>query len=61
MATSKILINIATVQYLLENFPEAVKYYKHSLDSLNKVRNHDLLDILQEQGKVRMSFANLFK
>jgi tetratricopeptide (TPR) repeat protein len=48
MSTSKILVNIATVQYLLENFPEAIKYYKHSIDSLSKVRHEDSLEVLQE-------------
>ena len=48
MSTSKILINIATVQYLLENYPEAIKYYKHSIDSLSKVHHPNILGILLE-------------
>lgn len=37
LSTSKILINIATVHYLLDNVPEALKYYNHSIEVLNKI------------------------
>ena len=39
MATSKILINIATVQYLTKNPSEALKYFNHALDVLQKIQN----------------------
>lgn len=37
LSTSKVLINIATVHYLLENAPEAIKYYNHSIEVLNLI------------------------
>lgn len=39
MGTSKILINIATVQYLSKNPTEAIKYFNHALDVLQKIQN----------------------
>ena len=34
--TSKILINIASTEYMSDNLPEALRYYEHAL---NVVRN----------------------
>merc|ERR1719329_178675 len=39
MGTSKILINIATVQYLSKSHSEAIKYFNHALDVLQKIQN----------------------
>ena len=36
-STSKVLINIATVSYLLQNIPEALKYYNHAIEILGKI------------------------
>lgn len=68
-STSKVLINIATVSYLLQNIPEALKYYNHAIEILSKISGSQqvlgnpskLLPLLSEEGKVRMSLANLFK
>ena len=59
--TSKILINIATVHYLVRNFQEAVKYYQHALEVLYRCEDANPSEIIAERGKVHMSLANLHR
>jgi tetratricopeptide (TPR) repeat protein len=35
--TSKVLVNLATVHYLLQNVPESFKYYNHALEVLTNI------------------------
>ena len=68
MNTAKVLINIATVHFLLKNVPEALKYYNHSIEVLNLIsqtnayaEHSTLLPLLAELGKVHMSLGSLYK
>jgi tetratricopeptide (TPR) repeat protein len=42
--TAKVLVNLATVHFLLQNIPEAIKYYQHSLDVLLNVQKQQFKD-----------------
>ena len=54
---------------MLQNVPEALKYYKHAIDILAKINSSSkvmsqavlLLPGLSEEGKVHLSLANLYK
>lgn len=64
--TSQILVNIATVQFLQQNLPEALKYNQHSLNVLHRTLSTstsqaEQLLIYAEQGKVHMSLAQIYK
>ena len=64
-STAQILVNIATVQYLLENFPESIKFYRHTLDILDKIISKNtadnVIEVFLERGKVLTSFGDLFR
>jgi hypothetical protein len=38
-STGKVLVNLATMHFLMENVPEALKYYKHSLEVLVNIED----------------------
>lgn len=56
--TAKIIINIATLYYLQQDYSDALKFYAHALEVLYRVPVHSL-DTVVERGKVHMSLANL--
>ena len=64
--TGKILINIATTHYTLDNLREALKYYSHALDVFDRVKisryNDESLisDCQVEQGKVNLGCASIY-
>lgn len=63
------LVNLATVHYLLKNVPEAMKYYHHALEVLCNIESQAnassdpriAYPLLAEFGKVNMSLGNLHK
>jgi tetratricopeptide (TPR) repeat protein len=56
--TAKILINIATVHFVVRDLAESLKYYQHALEVLYRVEV-DSEDNIAERGKVHMSLASL--
>ena len=62
--TAKVLVNLATVHYLLKNVPESIKYYKHAIEVLENIEKccnpKDSFALLAELGKAHMSFGNLY-
>jgi len=62
--TSKILINIASTEYMRDNLQEALRYYEHALnvirncgESAEKEDALELKTLLADQAKVHVSIA----
>ena len=66
--TSKVLVNLASVYYLLKYVPEALKYFNHALEVLGKIQDSAgseppefRANVCSELAKVHMSVGSLHK
>lgn len=60
--TSKILINIATSEYMRENLIESLKYYEHALTVITNTSEEKTvgnLTIDPEAAKIYLSMAHI--